>query len=362
MFRSTRKPFYLGSLSLLWLSACGGVAAVTPEDVSTMKDRMAELERSNGRYRVRIEELEERVFLLQDRVEAARLTLERQRTGAPNHDIHLPGTGYPRPGGRDTASSGDFFPQLPVVTLDPARPQAPVARRAAVAPAAPLPPVVAAAPEPPNNASGPEVVVDEGFYQKWLATSGSRDARAPAKTTAMGGGGGGGSQRKALPPVVTNGDRLPAVTQDAAPVAARGPSEAAPAAAPVAAPLDGSPLVLYRTSLDAFNQGRYADAKAGLQKFVASGPADDYLDNAFFWLGECAYGEGRYDDALGLFQKVVSEYADGNKVPDALLKVALSYERLQQLDRTKEVLAQLAATYPSTDAARRATERMRALQ
>ena len=322
---------------------------------------MAELERSNGRYRVRIEELEERVFLLQDRVEAARLTLERQRTGAPNHDIHLPGPGYPQPSGRDTASSGDFFPQLPVVTLDPARPQAPAVRRAPAAPAAPLPPVVVVAPEPANNANGPEVVVDEGFYQKWLATNGSRDARTPAKTTTMGGGGGGGGgggQRKALPPVVTNGDRLPAATQDSTPVAARAPSETAPAAAP----LDGSPLVLYRTSLDAFNQGRYADAKAGLQKFVASGPADDYLDNAFFWLGECAYGEGRYDDALGLFQKVVSEYADGNKVPDALLKVALSYERLQQLDRTKEVLAQLAATYPSTDAARRATERMRALQ
>ncbi len=322
-----------------------------------MKDRMAELERSNGRYRVRIEELEERVFLLQDRVEAARLTLERQRTaGQPNHAIPLPGPAYPHPSGRDTASSGDFFPQLPVVTLDPARPPAPVARRAAAAPAAPLPPVVAVAPEPANNANGPEVVVDEGFYQKWLATNGSRDARTPAKTTTMGGGGGG--QRKALPPVVTNGDRLPEATQEAAPVAARAPAETASAAAP----LDGSPLVLYRTSLDAFNQGRYADAKAGLQKFVASGPADDYLDNAYFWLGECAYGEGRYDDALGLFQKVVSEYADGNKVPDALLKVALSYERLQQLDRTKEVLAQLAATYPSTDAARRATERMRALQ
>lgn len=357
MIRSTLKPFYLGSISLLWLSACGGVAAVTPADVSTMKDRMAELERSNGRYRVRIEELEERVFLLQDRVEAARLTLERQRTGQPNHDIHLPGTGYPQPSGRDTASSGDFFPQLPVVTLDPARPQPPAARRAVAAPVAAPAQVAEAAPEATTNANGPEVVVDEGFYQRWLATNGSRDARTPAKTTTMGGGGGGG-QRKALPPVVTNGDRLPAATQEAAPVAARATAETAPAAAP----LDGSPLVLYRTSLDAFNQGRYADAKAGLQKFVASGPADDYLDNAYFWLGECAYGEGRYDDALGLFQKVVSEYADGNKVPDALLKVALSYERLQQLDRTKEVLAQLAATYPSTDAARRATERMRALQ
>lgn len=330
---------------------------MSPDEVATMKDRVAELERSNGRYRVRIEELEERVFLLQDRVEAARLTLERQRSGAPNHDIHLPGPGYPQPAGRQAVGSSDFFPQLPVVTLDPARPQPPASRRAPPAPA-PVAPPAAVAQATENNANGPEVVVDEGFYQKWLAENGSRDPRTPAKTTALGGGGGGTGQRRALPPVVTNGDRLPPATPDAAPVAAK----TAPEAAASTVVPDGSPLVLYRTSLDAFNQGRYADAKAGLQKFVASSPAEDYLDNAYFWLGECAYGEGRYDDALGLFQKVVSEYSDGNKVPDALLKVALSYERLQQLDRTKEILAQLAATYPSTDAARRATERMRALQ
>lgn len=360
MAQSRSTPFWLGSLSLAWLSACGGAAAVTPEEVNGMKDRVAELERSNGRYRVRIEELEERVFLLQDRVEAARLSLERQRSGQPARDIAIPGPGYPQPVGRGGVAASDYMPQLPVVTIDPARPEPPPVRRAAT-PLPPVPAVAKAEPAAPNAepTNGPEVVVDEGFYQRWLAQNGSRDPRTPAKTTAVGGGGGagGGGQRKALPPVVTNGDRLP----PAEPVATAVPAKAAPepATPPVA---DASPLVLYRTSLDAFNQGRYADAKAGLEKFVASGPAADYLDNAYFWLGECAYGEGRYGDALSLFQKVVSEYADGNKVPDALLKVALSYERLQQLDRTKEVLGQLAITYPSTDAARRATERMRALQ
>lgn len=330
---------------------------MTPEEVNGMKDRVAELERSNGRYRVRIEELEERVFLLQDRVEAARLSLERQRSGQPTRDIQIPGPGYPQPVARASVSAPDYMPQLPVVTIDPARPEPAPVRRAAT-PLPPVPQVAKAAPAAPvaDNANGAEVVVDEGFYQKWLAQNGSRDPRTPAKTTAMGGGGGGGP-RKALPPVVTNGDRLPAAEPTAEAVVAKATPE--PVAVPAA---DASPLVLYRTSLDAFNQGRYADAKAGLEKFVASGPAEDYLDNAYFWLGECAYGEGRYADALSLFQKVVSEYADGNKVPDALLKVALSYERLQQLDRTKEVLGQLAATYPSTDAARRATERMRALQ
>jgi tol-pal system protein YbgF len=99
-----------------------------------------------------------------------------------------------------------------------------------------------------------------------------------------------------------------------------------------------------------------------LSAFVATAPEADYMDNALFWMGECHYGMGDYPQALSYFQRVVSEYPDGNKVVDSLLKVALSHERLEQPEQAVEVLSVLVETYPSTDAARRATERLRALQ
>jgi tol-pal system protein YbgF len=137
-------------------------------------------------------------------------------------------------------------------------------------------------------------------------------------------------------------------------------ASASPRSAPPASNQSG--LAIYRRALDEFNGGEYERSIESLREFIASGPEDDYMDNALFWLGECHYGLGRYQDALASFQQVVSSYPDGNKVPDSLLKVALTYERLSNDSSAREVLSVLVDTYPSTDAARRAEERLRALQ
>ena len=99
-----------------------------------------------------------------------------------------------------------------------------------------------------------------------------------------------------------------------------------------------------------------------MERFLASNPEADYMDNALFWIGECHYGLGDYSESIRFFQRVVSEYPDGNKVPDSLLKVALTYERLNDIANAREVLVVLVETYPTTEAARRATERLRELQ
>jgi tol-pal system protein YbgF len=204
-----------------------------------------------------------------------------------------------------------------------------------------------------------EVVIDENYYRRWVDQNGGRRDGATA-----GRAGRGDPGRGPLPPVVPDSDRLSVAPMPAtAPPGTPVPPAEAPEAVRASAPQgDVSPLAMYRAALDAFNQGQYDEAARGLQGFIAAGPDADYMDNAYFWLGECAYGEGKYEEALSQFQKVVREYPDGNKVPDALLKVALSYERLNNVDGAKTVLGQLVSTYPSTDSARRAAERLRALQ
>ena len=121
-------------------------------------------------------------------------------------------------------------------------------------------------------------------------------------------------------------------------------------------PLD--PLSLYQTSLRQFNEGSYEEALEGFQFFLDSGPSADLADNALYWIGECYYARGQYDLALATFQQVVAEYPDGNKIPDSLLKIGLTYERLNDLNQATEVLSSLIETYPLTDAARRATQRL----
>jgi tol-pal system protein YbgF len=115
---------------------------------------------------------------------------------------------------------------------------------------------------------------------------------------------------------------------------------------------------LYQSSLRMFNAGNYPSALAGFQRFFDGGPSADYRDNALYWIGECYYAIEAFWPALVSFQRVVDEYPDGNKVPDSLLKIGLTYERMNNRDSASEVLSVLVETYPLTEAARRASQRL----
>lgn len=347
------------------VSACGAANVATVDDLQALQGRVDELERANGRARMQIGQMEDQIFLLQDRVEAYRLAMQRTRDPAQIRDVVTIGVGPQAQPQRSappqttapyqsmpTASAPVPYPDidplagLPVQRLAPVEAEA-EARATALGGAPPAP-----------VADEPEIVItmetfaarygDEGTASAGTSASAGRAPAAP---------------RAAQPPVDVGNHRLP--VDPGGPTSVRDlpdePTQVAVAAP--AAPVPGaSPLATYRTALDEFNRGEYARALDSLEAFLASGPAVDYMDNTLFWMGECYYGLGEYDTALGFFQRVVSEYPDGNKVPDSLLKVALTYERLQNPDSAREVLTVLTETYPHTDAAQRATERLRSLE
>lgn len=325
------------SLALGTGCASNARLAQTQQDLVMMNARVAELERVNGRNRVLLEEMEERVYLLQDRVEAARLALQR-RDSAPTTTISmapqqaLPYQSFPSASAPPVSAQNNTYPMpnLPVQRVGPG------AQQAWVAPAAPAQAI-------PDGDVEEVVITMETLEARFGAES-----RAAARNEWSSSGG---------VPVAPSGS-LDVVPVDRA--AARSHiASAASAPAPVSS---GGGLSDYRAALDLFNDGNYAQALERLDAFVASAPEADYMDNALFWMGECYYGLGRYEQALSYFQRVVSEYPDGNKVPDSLLKVALSHERLSNTTQAIDILSVLAETYPTTDAARRASERLRALQ
>jgi len=57
---------------------------------------------------------------------------------------------------------------------------------------------------------------------------------------------------------------------------------------------------------------------------------------------------------LSYFQRVLFEYPRGNKVPDATLKIALSYISLKQYNEGCRVLNDLIYRYPNSEPARKA--------
>lgn len=114
----------------------------------------------------------------------------------------------------------------------------------------------------------------------------------------------------------------------------------------------------YSEALKTFKEGRYTEARQQFQDFLGAFPDTEYSDNAQFWIGECFYFDGKYEKAILEYEKVVQNYPKGNKVPDALLKQALSFMKLGDTTSAKLLLQRVINDYPNTTSARRAREEL----
>lgn len=113
----------------------------------------------------------------------------------------------------------------------------------------------------------------------------------------------------------------------------------------------------YDGALALVQKKKYEQAEAQLRRFLERNPDHPFSDNALYWLGECQYARGDYAGALESFEAVVTRYPSENKVPDALLKIALSQERLGRGGASKQAIGRLLKDHPDTAAARRVPER-----
>lgn len=114
----------------------------------------------------------------------------------------------------------------------------------------------------------------------------------------------------------------------------------------------------YDRAMDIYRDGRYADAESAFEAIVSDHPNHDYADNALYWQGEAAYDQAHYADALAAFTAVVERYGGGGKAADALLKIGLCYGRLGDTANARDVLTQLIAAYPRTDASKIAKRKL----
>jgi len=104
----------------------------------------------------------------------------------------------------------------------------------------------------------------------------------------------------------------------------------------------------YSSAYSKFKEGKYGAAKEAFRKFLKSFPDTEYSDNAQFWIGECEYFEGRYEEAIVEYEGVIRDFPKGNKVPNAFLKQAYSFLNLGDKASAKLLLRRVINDYPST--------------
>ncbi len=344
---------------------CSAQSDAMKTRVVELEERLRELERNNGRQSVRMEKLEDDMAVLNDRVETNRLAFERRGLARPLPPL-APAYGAPGPEAYtssppqynvgayraepvpDRARARIALPSLqrnlPVVIQQPEG-QAP----AQAEPKAPEPEEEVGERVVINEESFRQFVEEEGGYVEPPANS-APASRAPRAASPRPGGGTYGRRAKA--PVTD--ERLPVadVNKDspASEVAQEGVLSAR------------TPMEQYKQGLASYRAGHYDEALKDFGGYLKQGPPQDYLDNAYYWLGECTYGLGKYKEAIGYFDRVIKETPRGNKVPDSMLKASLAYVRLGRQEQAKSILYNLLETYPNTNAAKIATQKLKELE
>ncbi len=143
-----------------------------------------------------------------------------------------------------------------------------------------------------------------------------------------------------------------------APVVEKGPAPAAPSKRKR---FDSRPIELYKHAFALLQKKEHQNSIDAFSSFLEQYPNHDYSDNALYWMGEAYYDVQNYGKALECFQKVVTLFPSGNKVPDALLKSGLCYANSGDPATAREVMGQLLAAYPATRAATIAQQKLQAL-
>lgn len=114
----------------------------------------------------------------------------------------------------------------------------------------------------------------------------------------------------------------------------------------------------YEQAFETLKAGKYTDAIADFQTFVAKYPTGEFSDSAQYWLGEAHYVNRDYVAARESFRKMLADYPQSSKVPDAELKLAyIEYEN-EQFAKAKGMLNDLVKRHPESSAAKMAEKRL----
>nr|WP_321399440.1 tol-pal system protein YbgF [uncultured Desulfobacter sp.] len=99
-------------------------------------------------------------------------------------------------------------------------------------------------------------------------------------------------------------------------------------------------------------------AQALFSEFIKTFPDHKLADNAMYWLGECSYTTGHYEEAAKIFKTLVQTYPKGQKVPDALLKTGYSYISIDDVTQANIYFKQVITRFPFSAAADKAQKKL----
>jgi tol-pal system protein YbgF len=117
----------------------------------------------------------------------------------------------------------------------------------------------------------------------------------------------------------------------------------------------------YQSALRDYNSAKYEVAIAEFGDVVKYYPRDDLSGNAHFYMGEIAYRQGKYAQAVKQYDVVLEQFAGNPKAPAAELRKGESLLANSQRDAGAQELRSLIQRYPQTPEAAEARSKLNEL-
>jgi tol-pal system protein YbgF len=114
----------------------------------------------------------------------------------------------------------------------------------------------------------------------------------------------------------------------------------------------------YQKAFNLLRAKNYGEAARDFSGFLRTFPNSSLAANSQYWLGECYYGQRRFQEAIDEFERVFTFYPSSKKVPASLLKIGYSHLELQQPSMARSVFQQLVRTHPQSPEAIKAHGRL----
>jgi len=136
-----------------------------------------------------------------------------------------------------------------------------------------------------------------------------------------------------------------------------------PAAPGAPAPQTQAPPLqdTYQGGLRDYNAAHYDLASSEFGDVLQYYPNDDLAGNAQFYLGEIAYKQQKYKDAIKAYNAVLENFSGSPKAPAAQLRKGLALLQLSQRESGVHELRSLIQRYPQTPEALQARSKLNAL-
>ena len=132
-----------------------------------------------------------------------------------------------------------------------------------------------------------------------------------------------------------------------------GPAATAPGGPPPSAD------TLYSNGLRDITSGKYDLASSEFQDYLKYYGDTDLASNAQFYLGEVAYAQKKYDQAVQEYDKVLTNYPKSFKLAPARLKKGMALLELGQKNSGVKELREVVKRYPGTEEERRARAKLK---